>query len=311
MSEKNITQPTVQRLAFIKYLFNVAVEQSWQPEPLAAASILTFHDSIELFLRLACEHLDVNIKNDITFLGYWEMLKPKLFGEGLTQKTAMSRLDASRGNLKHKGLLPTKQDIEVLRASAMNFFIDNMPVVFGIDFENISMVNLVTYEETRERLKKAEEHEKKGEIKEALIEIGFAFNQLINDYERTKHSGFGHSPFFFGHDMSFENSSNMGLGQEYNPFKDFGFSNFVKKVTESLEAMKKAIEILSLGIDYRQYIRFQLIIPEIFQNSNGIYGYRKIREEKPSKEDYEFCFNFVIDSAIRLQGFDFEINGNS
>jgi hypothetical protein len=307
MRQKNITQPTVQRLAFIKYLFNVAVEQSRQPEPLAAASILTFHDSIELFLCLSYEHLGVNKNNNTTFLGHWEMLKPKLSGEGLTQKAAMSRLDASRGNLKHKGLLPHKQDIEELRASAMNFFIDNTPLVFDVDFGNISMINLVTYEETRERLKKAEEHEKKGEIEQALIEIGFAFNQLINDYEKTKHSGFGHSPFFFGHDMSFESSSNMGLGQEYNPFKDFGFSNFVEKVTESLEAMRKAIEILSLGIDYRQYIRFQQLVPEIFKNAGRSYSYRFRREQKPSIEDYEFCFNFVIDSAIRLEELNFEI----
>jgi len=302
MSEKNITQPTVQRLAFIKHLFNVAVEQSRQPDPLAAASVLTFHDSIELFLHLACEYLNVNLKTYTPFMGYFDLLEPY----GFTQKVAMERLNKSRVDLKHHGLLPHKQDIEGFRASAMNFFIDNTPLVFGIDFENISMINLVTYEETKARLKQAEEHKQKGELEQALVKIAYAFDQLINEFERTKHSGFGHSPFFFGYDMSFESSSNMGLNIEDNPFKDFGFSNFVKNVSDSIESMKKAIEILSLGLDYRQYIRFRLLTPEIFY-VNGQYGHRIIREEKPSKEDYEFCFNFVIDSAIHLQGFDFEI----
>ena len=36
-------------------------EQSSQPEPMAASSILTFHDSVELFLHAVCqEHKEIN-----------------------------------------------------------------------------------------------------------------------------------------------------------------------------------------------------------------------------------------------------------
>jgi len=49
----------IKRLAFIKYLYKLAVDQSRRPEPLCSASILTFHDAVELFLQLASEHLDV------------------------------------------------------------------------------------------------------------------------------------------------------------------------------------------------------------------------------------------------------------
>lgn len=41
------------RLAFIRLLHRQAVEQSIQPRPLSAASILTFHDTAEQFLILA------------------------------------------------------------------------------------------------------------------------------------------------------------------------------------------------------------------------------------------------------------------
>jgi mRNA-degrading endonuclease HigB of HigAB toxin-antitoxin module len=301
MNENNITKPKIQRLAFIKYLFNVAVEQSRRPEPLAAASILTFHDSIELFLHLACEYKDISIKKDTPFLGYWEILKHKLSGEGLTQKTAMSRLNTSRVGLKHQGLFPTKQDIEEFRASAMNFFIDNTSLVFDIDFENISMINLVTYEATKARLEKAEAHRGKEELKQALVEIAFAFAQLINDYETSKQSQFGHSPFFFGEDMIFDSAFSVGIRN----LDDNRFSNFIDKVKDSIQAMQNAMKILSLGLDYRRYTKFRLLTPQIFQ-WNGKYSYRIIREEKSSIEDYEFCFNFVIDSAIYLQEFDFE-----
>lgn len=53
---------STRRLAFIKYLYNMAVEQSMKPEPTCASSVLTFHDSIELFLEPASEHLDIGKK---------------------------------------------------------------------------------------------------------------------------------------------------------------------------------------------------------------------------------------------------------
>lgn len=48
----------LQRLSFIKYLFSIGITQSYQPEPLCGVAILSFHDSIELFLCLASEKLD-------------------------------------------------------------------------------------------------------------------------------------------------------------------------------------------------------------------------------------------------------------
>lgn len=141
MSNNSLSKDTIRRLAFIKYLLSVAVGQSHQPEPLAAASILTFHDSIELLLQLACEHLDADTKKHTQFMQYWEIFKPKISGSGLTQKESMKRLNNSRVALKHHGTLPTKQDIEAFRASAINFFEDNMPLVFGVDLDSISRNN--------------------------------------------------------------------------------------------------------------------------------------------------------------------------
>jgi hypothetical protein len=66
----------IQRLSFIRYLFTLAVEQSNQPEPLASACMLTFHDSVELNLQLICDKYNIK-KNDIPFMQYWEEIKEK------------------------------------------------------------------------------------------------------------------------------------------------------------------------------------------------------------------------------------------
>lgn len=45
----------VKRLALIKYLYRIGIEQSRQAGMFAGFSILTFHDSAEMFLLLVLE----------------------------------------------------------------------------------------------------------------------------------------------------------------------------------------------------------------------------------------------------------------
>ncbi len=308
MSDNSLSKDTIRRLAFIKYLLNVAIGQSRQPEPLAAASILTFHDSIELLLQLACEHLDAETKKRTEFLQYWEILKSKIPGNGLTQKESMKRLNNSRVALKHYGTLPTKQAIEAFRASAINFFEDNTPLVFGIELDSISMVNLIKYEAVKTRLKQAEVFKEESDLEKAMVEIAIAFEQLLKSYEASKRSQFGLSPFFFGPDLTFLSSFHMRLqNQDILGSGFYSLSEFVDEVGESLKTMQKAIKILSFGLDYRKYTRFQLLVPYVHQTTDGKYhGYKK-RDETPSIEEYDFCYNFIIESAIHLQDFDYAI----
>jgi len=310
MSNNSLSQDTIRRLAFIKYLLNVAIGQSRQPEPLAAASILTFHDSIELLLQLACEHLDADTKQYTRFMQYWEILKPKISGSGLTQKESMKRLNNSRVALKHHGTLPTKQDIEAFRASAINFFEDNTPLVFGIELDSISMVNLIKYEAVKTRLKQAEVFKEESDLEKAMVEIVIAFEQLLDSYEASKRSQFGRSPFFFGPDLTHLGSIHMGLPDQDDYISFSPFSEFVDNVKNSIEAMQKAIKILSFGLDYRKYTRFQLLVPYVFKAMDGKYHSRNVRgNETPSTEEYDFCYNFIIESALHFQDFDYAIKG--
>ena len=70
-----LTAPTLEMLAFIRYMYNLAMEQSRQPEPIGTVSLLTFHDSVELFLDLACDQFDVPSKKTMEFKDYWSALE--------------------------------------------------------------------------------------------------------------------------------------------------------------------------------------------------------------------------------------------
>jgi hypothetical protein len=191
----------MERLAFIKYLYNTAVDQSRKPQPLCSASILTFHDSVELLLHLASEHLDAG-KKDVSFVAYWDILNGKLRKSSdsqsqLSQKESMRRLDKARGELKHFGIRPSKSDVEDFRVSVTSFFVENIPVIFGIEFPSVSLVDIVEYEDARDNLREAEAMLTESKIEDALSKSAIAFEQLIG-HQVQKHRELGHSHFFFG-----------------------------------------------------------------------------------------------------------------
>ncbi|MCX5996822.1 MAG: hypothetical protein NTV42_04220, partial [Chloroflexi bacterium] len=67
-------------------------------------------------------------------------------------------------------------------------------------------------------------------------------------------------------------------------------------------------KILSLGIDYRRYTRFKLLTPQIDYFINGSHRAYRFSKEKPTgKEDAQFCIDFVVESAIKLQEFDYSL----
>lgn len=297
----------------------MAVEQSRQPEPVGAASILTFHDSVELFLQLACEHLNVGTKKNIVFMEYFDLLESKLAGREIAQKVSMRRLNNARVSLKHHGTLPSALDIEGFRASTANFFEENTPLVFNLEFGSISMANLVKCAEARASLDEAGKLMHEGKTEDAIDKIAVAFAQLIGDYEEKEQgrTWSRRSPFSFGEVHWLDSASSMGLDNRR-------LADFVDSVKASIEALQRAMKPISLGLDYRRYVKFSRLTPHVnrfvgsdryevvHMERNKILlsiGDDKMvlthgRSEPLSIEECRFCYDFVIESAIHLQGFE-------
>lgn len=294
----------IRRLAFIRYLYGLALEQSKAPEPLSAASLLTFHDSVELFLQLGSERLNIGV-NQSNFMDYWSLLSPKLSNGGeLPQRESMRRLNKARVSLKHHGTLPSKLDIEAFRASATSFFLDSTPLIFGCAFEEITLIDFVSPDSARDRLKNAERLLLSEEFDLAMDDVAVAFAELLDDYEDRKRGRFGRSPFFFGRDLRFHSSIHLGLDRAGLPRK---LSDFVDRVKESVDAMQDAIKMLALGLDYRRYSRFQFYVPYVSRTLGGTYHVqRKQSGLGLTKEDVRFCIDFVIEAAIHLRDFDYD-----
>lgn len=297
---------TLKRLSFIKYLYSIAVEQSTKPEPLCSASILTFHDSIELFLQLASEHLNIG-KAQPAFVEYWDMLSPKLKTGELFQKESIRRLNKARVALKHNGILPSKLDIEAFRASATNFFEENTTIVFDISFSEISLIDLVQCNVARQNLKEAEILIGSRQLEEAIDKIAIAFEQILSDYKGKCTTQYSESPFDFGQRMTFWGLSRKKIKTNEREFHK-EMERIIDDVRETFEAIQNALKVITMGIDYRRYSKFKMYMPHLNQTMDG--KYHVVRNEwHPSimanESETKHCIDFVIETSIKLYDFNF------
>ncbi len=296
-----INPETIRRLAFIKYFFQFAREQSKLPSPQNYLSILMFHDSVELFLHLSAESLGANLTN-ISFLEYFTRINNKLKDKELSQKTSMDKLNRTRVSLKHRGLYPNPNDIEYFRVSTQNFFEENCPNVFGIEFTEISLLNLIQDEDVRKELEKAQNEFENGHFKESLENIAIAFHILLKNYEENK-KVYGRSPFDIGDDLEFEMAF---VNHRQTDNKILG------KISKTIQKIQKVLKPIILNLDYRKYLKFKLLTPdELFIKKDDKYDILwLINRDKMDfkKDDVEYCIEFVIESALKLQEFDFEID---
>ncbi len=298
----------VRLLAAIKYLYNLGIDYSKKPEPLNFNALLCFQDAIELFLGLAAQKLNVTKKSQ-QFMEYFEALDPKL-SEPLSQKTGVQNLNRARVALKHDGIFPTKQDIVKYATIATNFFKENTIKIFGIDLQKISMRELLEDKRIKDPLEKANNLMQQSKLEESLEEIAAAFDVLIKDW--VKVDGTKGRSIFPDHILPFQEKDNEAYTFEFDPeqqLKDLfiDLEGSIHQIQNNINFLYKAINIIGLGFDFRKFLKFEFFIPRNISVQYGrIISIKSPRKLKITKEQVEFCIQFVIDCALRFQAEELE-----
>jgi hypothetical protein len=283
----------MRRLAMIRYLYSLSLDQAKLPEPLYMIALLQFDDAVELFLALASEHLGAG-KVGREFLTYWEAINQKLPGNNFGHKDEMNRLHVARNNWKHHSIRISQTELQDFRTNVTTFFQNNTPAVFGISFDAISMTTLVEDEDVRKRIETSEKFHQEGNMKKAIKEISIAFDHQFN--------------LFDGEIFSKNNFHYRGISRD--PFSRIDrhvpkeLKPFAQDIDEEFKRLKQQIKLLSLGIDYRRYLRFKYLTPPVYLMFGNGYSYHVSGEGlATSSQDYLFCYTYTIECALRLQEF--------
>lgn len=294
----DLDKTTMERLAFIKYLYREAESQSRKPQPFASSAILGFHDSVELFLQLSSEYLNANKAGNsyVNFMEYWDIIKKELPDDQvLSQKASMRRLNEVRVNLKHQGARPNETDVESLRSATTNFFEDNSEIVFGIEFDDVSLVELIEFKQGYEYLSQAEDLLRDEDLQQALGMTAMAYRSISKEFNKRSRHELGYSPFphFLAH------TSDVSTGNRE-------LERFTRDVQNSFEELSEYLKILSLGTDYRRYSKFQHLTPTLVVDHSDSSGkfkphLKRHSDDLATRANAKFCIEFVTEFAISLQ----------
>lgn len=310
----------IRRIAFIKFLYKTGIECLRKPSPQAGASLLLFHDAAELFLGLAAEVWDARLQASAPFDAYWKELDVKLHPKNVTRKEGMLNLNKARVALKHHGIIPDRLSLETFAGTIEAFFQENTPALFGASFNEVSMADLVFPEAARDEIRKAQALQVTTDLTAAVQCAATAFDMIVHDYEKRKQDRFGRSPFFLGErlptmtgrsliNQSLGTSGGSVRGREGGSRLDLAkVTKFADAITTTVRDLQAALKIMALGLDFRKYSRFSYLTPRVHRMQDGTYRVQQIQQSPLvtlSWEECEFCIDFVIESSLTLQEFDY------
>jgi hypothetical protein len=296
----------IKRLCIIKKLFQLGVQQADLPEILSFSSVLTFHDSIDMFMQLAVEKNNITDSIGLPLMQYFKVM-PQLVLEASVQK-----INERRKNLKHRGQIPAKIEVEESRAVAGLFFEENTPIIFGINFQEVSLSNLISDQSVRKYIVEAESSLNQSDFKNSILSAAKAYFKLEEQQNRllsvkeaskfreaylqmiipeiTKDGSFIKDPFNGGarHRIT---ESQHALHYFYS--QNFGY-------------IYKVLSNISLGVDYRSIVRFKQIVPEVLAeliegDSAELITAPIPNEDGLSQEKVVFVIQFIIDFALGIQ----------
>lgn len=292
----------MRRLAFAKYLIEMGSINADNVLPYSATALLNFHDALEFLFDLILDDNGIYPKpgQEFYFMTMFNKCNGVLKKKGLDESSfgaSLNKLKNKRVDIKHKGSFPSPQDIDEAKYTAMNLFKDFCFKLYGLNYEDINLIDLLDDSRTKECLLGIDYEDNHVNI---VADLALAFELLLKDFEESKRSPFGFSPYqFLKKDQL--SSSNLGIA-DIKPIK-----NYVDRTNENLKSLNENMKILALGIDYNKYVQFKFLIPA---NIYWIFGSDEpqiyVGDFEPlTKKKIEFCKNFIIETALKLQQFDF------
>ena len=293
----------MKRLAFIQMLFFQGIEQSRLHEPLNVTSVLTLHDASELFLGMAAEKLGARLsRRQVPFMEYWTLLDPSKLPGGVVLSGAkgMRRLNDLRNALKHSGTMPSATAVSQACEDVRRFLEDNTVSVFSLRFSDIDMAEIIPQTQIRNKVRAATAAEISGDRVEAMALLAEAYAER---YATSPRPDFNFEPI---KNQLPEDAISAILWQPARPQRRrppggaHQLAQQIGAVTRAVRDMQDALQVMSLGIDYRQYYRFRLITPDIAYYVDGHSERQFPPDYAPTSEEFEYCRQFIITVALRI-----------
>jgi hypothetical protein len=308
----------IRRLALIKHLYRLGLEQSALPETISYTSILSMHDAIDMFMNLSAEKQ--GISKGKYLMQYFDEIHE------LTLRASVNKINKRRNNLKHDGIIPGKIEIQDSCSVAKLFFEENVKIIFNKDFTIISVFDLIEDNKIRQFLVQGDTLLEKSDFKAAATELSKAYFHLLL-LEETLNKTKNINPWYESQpqphikdgkfytkafEKIFENQEEIFKEPKtedgYVEISE-GVASLAYNYNKALSYTFQSLRIFSLGLDYRKYNHFNAFMPKTASYDPQKNDYRIFvpltYPNELAKENLSFAIEFLMEFALKLQEFKY------
>ncbi|RJP66379.1 MAG: hypothetical protein C4535_13470 [Comamonadaceae bacterium] len=179
------------QLLLIKRLATESTQFAKRVDPISSGiAISLLQDAVELYVWTTLKEKGLAVKDQSSFTANLEALEKA--GFAMPQVAKLLELNKARVNFKHYGNLPAPGEAVKFETYAIDCLTQAARDHFGIDFEQLSLVDLVAFPDVKAHLKAAETHIAADELadaaKEASIARGLLFGKLDKYLPHVDHN---------------------------------------------------------------------------------------------------------------------------
>lgn len=171
------------QLLLCKRLFTEGAVIAERKDPISCGmAISLFQDSVEMLIWTMIKERGMTVKDGASFTSNLEVLQKA--GISLSNIPKLLELNKARVGFKHYGNLPAPDESIKFQAYVDDFLKMSFSDHFSQSYDELSLVDLITYPDVKERLNSAEELIAAGEYEKALSEASIAKALLFRRFER-------------------------------------------------------------------------------------------------------------------------------
>jgi hypothetical protein len=216
----------------------------------------------------------------------------------LPYQEPIRRFNNARIEVKHRGTLPSRHDVEGFRSAITGFLVETSPKLFQIEFDSISLSSLVRSDEVRSELQAAEAAARDERFQEALELASKAFRLSLR-YHR-----YGTTPIPYDQRLfdPTDVASDLKLrGRDIGDTFGSSKARLLESVAEMGQRLGEAITIIAYNLDYDGYRYIRTYGPVVREMLGGNMHTEWIRSPTTDSRIVDRCVAFAVDAALRLE----------
>ncbi|MCE9653247.1 MAG: hypothetical protein K8Q89_09400 [Nitrosarchaeum sp.] len=195
------------------------------------------------------------------------------------------RVHNIRNDAQHDARYPNNSEVSDCQTYTRDFLKKIVEQSWGLNFEQISLTDLIQNKKIQTILKEANQALEKKDIQTAINESVTGLEKALNSVGNALVGG---STMYFFDNIVTTSSFNGMKGND--------------RITRSFKKMQDTLRFVSLGLDYAKYLKFKSITGQpLFSVGSEKPSSFFDQKKDPTINDAEFTVAFAIDSILMIE----------